>query len=119
MVKLIGSLRWIGRARAAGRSFRQAGSAVSALLAELRLDRGDTRLEPGVFLARAGGHVLDRVELLAGDEIEPAERFLHPPASAFAGFAGHPGERAGGAVGELDEVGDDRVFALHGAYLVP
>src|SRR5690606_27655083 len=79
---------------------------------------GDACLELRAFLARAARHVLDRLEFLAGNEVEATERLLHPLASAFARLAGHPGERAGGTVGELDEVGDDRVFALHGRYLV-
>src|SRR5688500_13266948 len=88
------------------------------LLRGLRLQRSDARFARGAILAGAAGHVLDRVELLAGDEVEPAERFLHPLARALAGLAGHAGESARGRVGELDEVGDQGVFALHGAYLV-
>src|SRR5690606_6880482 len=80
-------------------------------------ERGDAGLEPGVFLAGAGGHVLDGVEFLAADEIRPAERLLHPFAHALPGLAGHPGERAGSGVGHLDEIGDQGILALHGSYL--
>jgi len=37
---------------------------------------------------------------------------------ALMGFARHPGQGARGAVRELDEVGDEGVFALHGGYVV-
>ena len=35
--------------------------------------------------------------------------------AALARFAGHAGKGTGGGVGQLDEVGDQGVFALHGA----
>src|SRR5690606_35522536 len=76
------------------------------LFAELGLERGDPGFEPGAFLAGPTGHVLDRVELFARDEVESAEGFLQSLARAFTRFAGHPGKIARGRVGQLDEVGD-------------
>src|SRR5690349_732782 len=91
------------------------GSGGSGLGGKLRLERVDTRLERFAAFARSGGHRLDRVEFVAADEVEPADRFLGALARAVARFAGHARERAGGAVHQLDEIGDQGVFALHGA----
>ena len=43
---------------------------------ELGLQRRDTGLQRLVFLAREPGHLLDRLELLALDQIEVAQPFL-------------------------------------------
>src|SRR4051812_14641637 len=44
--------------------------------AQFRLQHGDARLQRLVFLAGEPGHVLDRLEFLALDDIEVAEDFL-------------------------------------------
>ena len=86
-------------------------------LASLALKRLDPRAQRRVFIAGLGRHVLDRVEVFAGDEIHPPEGFLEPLARAFTRFAAHPGESASSAVEQFDEVGDPGVFTLHKSYI--
>jgi hypothetical protein len=64
--------------------------------------------------SRGGGHVLDCGKFLAADEVEAAEHFAGLFARGFARFAAQAGQRTGGAVQHLDEIGDHRVFGLHG-----
>ena len=45
--------------------------------ADLRFERGDARLQDLILVARGGGHRLDRLELVAADEILPAHPFAH------------------------------------------
>src|SRR4051812_49178409 len=85
------------RSSVALRRPRGAGG-LGRLRGELRLERGDARLERVGLVARGGGHCLDCVELVAADEIEPAQPFAGALARGALGLAGHAGDGAGRAV---------------------
>src|SRR5206468_2635160 len=81
---------------------------------DLGLERGDSRLQYVIFVARRGGHGLDRFELVAADEVGAAHPFLELFARARLGLSAHAGEGAGNAVHHLEEIVEQPVLGLHG-----
>src|SRR5690554_4663820 len=106
-----------GARRCTGAVYTRHPDITSSLLGELGFQGRQARLEFGILFPRAARHVLNGIELLPRDEVQSAESFLHPLTRAFAGLASHSGESARSRVGQLDEIGDQRVFALHGSYV--
>src|SRR4051794_1636962 len=80
----------------------------------LGLERGDAAFQRLVLVARGGGHPLDRLELVAADEVHAADPLAHLLARRGLGLASHAGEGAGGAVHHLDEIVEQFVLGLHG-----
>jgi len=83
-------------------------------VAALAFERREAGFQRVNLVGGLDGHVLDRVEFFAADEIEPAEGFAEAFARSVAGFAAHAGNSARRAVHQLGEIGEEGVFALHG-----
>ena len=80
------------------------------------------RVEPGfqrlILLARGDRHRLDRLEFLAGNEVEPADPVARALLHRGLRLAGHAGDGAGGAVHHLDEIVEQFVLGLHACVLL-
>ena len=88
--------------------------AVLLFLGERGFKLGKAGFERIGLFTRLLGHGLDRLEFLTAHEIDPGHTLAQTLTSGFARFASHSGNCASSAVGDFDEVGEDRVLALHG-----
>src|ERR1700675_4265369 len=104
----------------AARCLSRGRSAGSAGLAERRLQRRDAGLERLIFLARQAGHVLDRLEILALDQVEIAQDALRLVAEQRLDLAPHALRGAGRIVHQPRDLVEEPVCGLdHGCLRTP
>src|SRR5438309_838585 len=109
-------------ARASGTSGRASPSLVlrtAAAWRQTRLQRRDSLQQHLLLFARLGGHRLDRLELLAADQIHAGEHPLELLAQPRFDLAAHPGQGADRAGGDPRHVVEKPVLALHRPSPIP
>src|SRR6201995_6177734 len=100
------------RAFAIAGDVRGSAARLPRRLSELRLQRGDPRLQRLVLLARQPRHVLDRLELLALDDVEVAQDFFGLVAPERVDLALDALRRARGVVHQAADLVEKPVVGL-------